>query len=109
MKDQVKVKICGITNRNDLDAAVKMGVDAVGFVTRVTDSPRNLHETKVMELMKKTKNVNNVIVSVPRDTVELRNLYDSFEPDLLQVHGGQVIRELLENQPDLPRSAGRRD
>lgn len=35
----VRVKICGITNLNDLEAAVRYGADAVGFVLEPT-SPR---------------------------------------------------------------------
>ena len=38
----VRVKICGITRREDLDAAAAAGADAVGFVVGVASSPRNL-------------------------------------------------------------------
>ena len=39
---RVKVKICGITRKEDLDAASALGADAVGFVVGVPSSPRNL-------------------------------------------------------------------
>ena len=37
---RVRVKICGITREEDLDAAVAAGADAVGFLVGVPSSPR---------------------------------------------------------------------
>jgi len=39
MYDRTRIKICGLTTERDIEAAVRAGVDAVGFVF-VKDSPR---------------------------------------------------------------------
>ncbi|MEM3685127.1 MAG: phosphoribosylanthranilate isomerase [Conexivisphaerales archaeon] len=45
-----RVKICGITEEDDMLAAIEAGADAVGFVTGFSYSPRNLDFNKAMEL-----------------------------------------------------------
>lgn len=46
---RVRIKICGITTRDALEAAVEAGADAIGFV--MSDSPRQLEAGAVAELM----------------------------------------------------------
>ena len=53
MKDrdtQVKVKICGMTNLNDVKVAVDGGVDAVGFIF-YKKSPRSVTIQTVREIV----------------------------------------------------------
>lgn len=99
---KVKVKICGITNNEDLVTAVEAGADAVGFIVNVPSSRRNLTLGEAERLMKATPVfVKNVVVIVPKRLGELIETYERLRPDILQVHGhnlsDSVIREKLAN------------
>jgi phosphoribosylanthranilate isomerase len=47
-----RVKICGITQDEDLVAALDAGADALGFVVGVPSSPRNLPLERAAELVR---------------------------------------------------------
>ncbi len=83
----VKVKICGITRKEDLDAAVEAGADAVGFVVGVASSPRNLSLTEAERLIRQVPPfVASVLVTVPRSIGDFA-VYEKLNPDIIQVHG----------------------
>ena len=83
----VRVKICGITRKEDLDAAVEAGADAVGFVVGVTSSPRNLSLTEAARLIRQVPPfVASVLVTVPRSIGDFA-VYEKLNPDIIQVHG----------------------
>ena len=83
----VRVKICGITRKEDLDAAVAAGADAVGFVVGVASSPRNIALEKAEKLIRQVPPfVKNVLVTVPRGIDEFE-MYEKLNPDAIQIHG----------------------
>jgi phosphoribosylanthranilate isomerase len=83
----VKVKICGITRKEDLDAAVEAGADAVGFVVGVSSSSRNLSLTEAAKLISQVPPfVASVLVTVPRSIGDFA-VYEKLNPDIIQVHG----------------------
>jgi phosphoribosylanthranilate isomerase len=83
----VRVKICGITRKEDLDAAVEAGADAVGFVVGVASSPRNLSLTEAERLIRQVPPfVTSVLVTVPRSIGDFV-VYEKLNPDVIQVHG----------------------
>lgn len=83
----VKVKICGITRKEDLDAAVEAGADAVGFVVGVASSPRNLSLTEAARLIRQVPPfVASVLVTVPRSIGDFV-VYEKLNPNVIQVHG----------------------
>jgi len=83
----VRVKICGITLKEDLDAAVAAGADAVGFVVGVASSPRNIALEKAEKLIRQVPPfVKSVLVSVPRGIDEFET-YQKLNPDAIQIHG----------------------
>jgi phosphoribosylanthranilate isomerase len=83
----VRVKICGITRKEDLDAAVAAGADAVGFVVGVASSPRNIALEKAEKLIRQVPPfVKSVLVTVPRGIDDFE-IYEKLNPDAIQIHG----------------------
>ena len=85
---RVRVKVCGITNREDLEVAVDAGADALGFVVDVPESPRSISLDRARDLVEVTPPfVQSVLVSV-FDTVDrLETLCSCLAPDAVQVTG----------------------
>lgn len=101
----VRVKICGITQKEDLDAAVAAGADAVGFVVGATASPRNISLEKAKKLFKQVPPfVKSVLVTIPTNMDELAETCRKLNPDAIQLHGenlfnANLIREKLPHTP----------
>jgi len=88
----VKVKICGITRKEDLDAAAAAGADAVGFVVGTAASPRNLSLEKAEKLFRQVPPfVKSVLVAVPTNLDELAETCEKLNPDAIQIHGENLL------------------
>jgi len=97
---KVKVKICGITRKEDLFMASEAGADAVGVVVDVPSSPRNLPLDEAKKIIENAPiSVKTVAVTVPKNLDHLIKIYEKLKPDILQIHGGNLpeagIREKL--------------
>jgi len=98
---KVRVKICGITRKEDLDIVVAAGADAVGFIVGVPSSPRNLTLERAKRLLKQVPVfVDSVVVTVPDSIDSLVKIYDRLKPTDIQIHGekpfeASVIREKI--------------
>jgi phosphoribosylanthranilate isomerase len=85
------VKICGLSTRETLDAALEAGADMVGFVF-FPPSPRHLSLEKARELGKQAKGrAIRVALSVDADDAMLANIVDALQPDILQLHGKETV------------------
>jgi phosphoribosylanthranilate isomerase len=96
-----RVKICGITRKEDLDAAAAAGADAVGFVVGVASSPRNLALNEAERLISQVPPfVTSVLVTVPNGLEEFARTCEKLNPDAVQIHGDLVgvVREQLPNK-----------
>ncbi len=87
-----RVKICGLTNEDDLSAAIDAGADAVGLLVDVpVDSPREIGPSRAAQLAREIPPfVSTVLVTMPERierTVEIARLV---EPDIVQVHDTSV-------------------
>ncbi|WP_435346167.1 phosphoribosylanthranilate isomerase [Haloarchaeobius sp. HRN-SO-5] len=84
-----RVKICGLTREEDVQAAVDAGADAVGFVVDVpVDTPREVSEARAVELVDSVPPfVTTVLVTMPDAPERAVELVDSVDPDVVQVHG----------------------
>lgn len=84
--NEVRVKICGITRKEDLDAAAAAGADAVGFVVGVASSPRNLPLSAAEKLIRQVPPfMKSVLVTVPKGIDDFE-AYEKLNPDAIQIH-----------------------
>lgn len=87
---RTRVKICGMTRTEDVDAAVQYGVDAVGFVF-VPASKRNLAPDAAQELFERIPPfVQSVALFLDADEALVETVINTLSPDLLQFHGRET-------------------
>jgi phosphoribosylanthranilate isomerase len=86
--DNVKVKICGITNLADASLAVELGASALGFI--FAPSPRQMTPQKVCKIIRAIPPfVKTVGVFVNEETTAIREVKQHCGLDLVQLHGDE--------------------
>ncbi|WP_024509554.1 phosphoribosylanthranilate isomerase [Bradyrhizobium sp. ARR65] len=96
------VKICGLSTRETLDAALGAGADMVGFVF-FPPSPRHVSLEAARELGGEVRGrAKKVALTVDADDATLSDLVQALKPDILQLHG----RESAARVTDLKRKFG---
>jgi len=98
----MRVKICGITRPRDLEAAIRYGADALGFVVGTTSSPRNLTIDRAKKLMKQVPVFNmKVAVTSSMDLKTLLKISAILQPDALQLHNHNktIVQTLRKHNP----------
>jgi phosphoribosylanthranilate isomerase len=112
-----RVKVCGITSREDLRVAVEAGADAVGLLVDVpVDSPREITPMQASRLAAATPPfVATVLVTMPETPEGVVELAETVTADAVQVHGelgtgdlayltanveGQVLKTVDGTDPD---------
>ncbi|MDO9602533.1 MAG: phosphoribosylanthranilate isomerase [Rhodocyclaceae bacterium] len=89
---RTRIKICGITRAMDLDAALRAGVDAVGFVF-YPPSPRALSLQVAADLVRRVPPfVTRVGLFVNAEPASVRQTLAAVPIDLLQFHGEEDAR-----------------
>lgn len=84
---RTRIKFCGITRDKDAQAAVALGVDALGFVL-VPASPRYVAADKAAAIRRRLPPfVSTVALFKDADAGSVQDAIDSLRPDLLQFHG----------------------
>jgi phosphoribosylanthranilate isomerase len=95
--DSLKVKICGITEKEDAISAVNLGADALGFI--FAPSPRQITMKKASRIIDSLPPfVKTVGVFVNEKTDEIKAHINYCGLDLVQLHGDespQVCRKLM--------------
>lgn len=85
---QVKIKVCGLTRVEDVQAAVAAGVDAIGFV--FTASPRRVSAQQAMQLSHYVpEDVLRVGLFLNQSRDEVAEVLKVIKPDVLQFHGSE--------------------
>ncbi len=86
----IKIKICGITNLEDAEAAVAAGADALGFVF-YAKSPRSIEPAVAQRIIAQLPPfVLPVGVFVNHDQETIRNVFDECGLALAQLHGDET-------------------
>lgn len=87
----VKVKICGITNIDDAQAAVEAGADILGFVF-YNKSPRCIRPDRAKEIIAQLPDeVEKVALFVNEEPAVIKNILREIEEiDILQFHGDET-------------------
>lgn len=92
----MKVKLCGFTNQETIDLAVKLGVDFIGLVF-YQPSPRNIEPEKAAQIITNIpKSVKKVAVVVDASDDKIAQIIEYFGPDLLQLHGQETPQRVAE-------------
>jgi phosphoribosylanthranilate isomerase len=89
----VKVKICGMTRREDIIAAVNAGADAVGFIVDIASSPRNLTVDKARQLIDFVPPFVSPVVVTQSGALESVN--NHLHPPYVQIIGADPEAEVL--------------
>ncbi len=90
----VRVKICGITNEEDLTLCVKYGADAVGFVVEYPiPVPWNLDLNKANKLMLKVPPFVSKVCVVGHEYEKVTKIASQLRPDVIQLHGSEPLNE----------------
>lgn len=92
---RTRIKICGFTREADLDAAVALGVDAVGLVF-YPRSKRCLSLEQAAALRRRLPPfVSAVALTVNAPASDLERIIETVRPDLLQFHGDESPEHCL--------------
>ena len=90
---RTRIKICGLTREQDIDAAVAAGVDAIGFVF-YAKSKRCLTPLRGAQLRRAVPAfVDVVALFVNPAEDEVRAVLDQVGPELLQFHGDETPQD----------------
>ena len=90
--NRVKIKICGLTRTEDVEAAVEAGADAVGFV--FTASPRRISIDTAKRLSSYVpRGVLSVGLFLDQGRSEIEQVIAAVPLDILQFHGSETEQE----------------
>lgn len=84
-----RIKICGISKRHALEAAIQFGADMVGFI-HYPPSPRHIELDKAAQLRALLPlQIKTVAVGVDMEDELLQELRNRLQPDFFQLHGSE--------------------
>ncbi|MBH1966083.1 MAG: phosphoribosylanthranilate isomerase [Comamonadaceae bacterium] len=87
---RTRIKICGLTREEDVDAAVAAGVDAIGFV-RYAKSPRHVSAERAAELARRLPPfLSSVLLYVNASEEQIASDCVLIAPTVLQFHGDET-------------------
>lgn len=89
MHSRTRIKVCGITSAEDAKEAIRVGVDAIGFIF-AEKSPRYITPEKAKEIVTELPPfVHFVGVFVDKDPVEIEEIIEYCDLSYVQLHGNE--------------------
>ncbi len=88
------LKICGITNSEELDILSQEGAKYAGLWTGIDGHPRNLSDAKFMELAERCDKITPIAVCVKRPMDDLWSLLKNTDVRHVQLHGFNSPRDI---------------
>lgn len=85
MKSNVRVKICGLTRKHDVEVAIAAGADSLGFVSGYTYSPRNLTLQELKQLVSSVPPFVSTVVVTPTSNKDLNKII-KLRPSYVQLY-----------------------
>ena len=105
MNQRTRIKICGLTREEDVDAAVAAGADAVGFVL-YEPSPRYVSAARAAELAARLPAyVTPVLLFVNASAAQVAEACALLPTALLQFHGDESPADCLRHGRPFVRAA----
>lgn len=102
---RTRIKICGLTREQDVDAAVTAGADAIGFVL-YKPSPRYVSPERAAELARRLPPfVTPVLLFVNENTTNIIATQTMITPAMIQFHGDETPEECAAVQRRFIRAA----
>lgn len=98
-----RVKICGVTTREDLGAVVEAGADAIGVTVDVpVETPREIDAERAADIVSATPPfVTTVLVTMPDPPASAVGVAERVGPDVVQVHGDSAPDDIASLSADL--------
>lgn len=91
-----KVKICGLTRAEDVEAAIAHGADYLGFIVEAK-SKRRLSVSEAARIALPAKDIIPLVaVTVNADDATLRAIVTDMQPDFIQFHGDETPAHLAQ-------------
>ena len=105
LAQRTRIKICGLTREQDVDAAVAAGADAIGFVL-YKPSPRYVSPERAVELARRLPPfVTPVLLFVNENTTNIIATQAMITPAIIQFHGDETPQECAAVQRCFIRAA----
>ncbi len=101
---KVKTKICGLTDIQNIDVAIKAGADFYGLVF-FPKSPRNIELEKAARLIEhSSQKIQSVALCVNPTDEQIQKIISIVNPDWIQLHGKETPSRVKEIKKlsDLP-------
>jgi phosphoribosylanthranilate isomerase len=96
VNQRTRIKICGLTREQDVDAAIAAGADAVGFVM-YAKSPRCVSPSRAAELAKRLPPfVTPVLLFVNETAAQIEQVTQGIRNAVIQFHGDETPAQCLE-------------
>ena len=96
MRSKIRVKICGITNKQNMDAIIKYGAYYAGLMF-FEKSPRFVETELARQLSLHAGNkIKKVAVAVNPDTRFLDKIVENVPLDFIQLHGEETPERVKE-------------